>query len=67
VDIAIHLARPFQKTPQVAAFPARGEGLAILKWITSFPGNPRLGLPTVKGALVSSVTGWIALRFYIKV
>ena len=31
------------------AMPVRGEGLAILKWITSFPGNPRRGLPTVTG------------------
>jgi hypothetical protein len=31
------------------AMPTRGDGLALLKWITSFPGNPRRGLPTVTG------------------
>lgn len=36
------------------AMPARGEGLAILKWVTSFPGNPRRGLPVVAGALLVS-------------
>jgi alanine dehydrogenase len=33
---------------------ARGGGLAILKWISSFPGNPERGLPTVMGLLVIS-------------
>ena len=28
------------------AMPALGDGLAILKWISSFPGNPARGLPT---------------------
>ena len=32
----------------------RGEGLAILKWVTSFPGNPARGLPVVAGALLVS-------------
>ena len=27
------------------AMPVRGDGLALLKWITSFPGNPARGLP----------------------
>jgi ornithine cyclodeaminase/alanine dehydrogenase-like protein (mu-crystallin family) len=36
------------------AMPARGDGLAILKWISSFPGNPERGLPTVIGLLVVS-------------
>src|SRR5207249_9013012 len=37
------------------AMPVRGAGLAALKWVTSFPGNPRRGLPTVTGmVLVSS-------------
>jgi len=31
------------------AMPALGDGLALLKWVTSFPGNPALGLPTVTG------------------
>ena len=34
--------------------PARGVGLAILKWVTSFPGNPARGLPVVAGALLVS-------------
>jgi alanine dehydrogenase len=36
------------------AMPARGEDLALLKWITSFPGNPALGLPTVSGVVCLS-------------
>ncbi len=36
--------------------PARGGGLAILKWISSFPGNPARGLPTVIGLLVRRPT-----------
>ena len=36
------------------AMPARGAGLAILKWVTSFPGNPARGLPVVTGALLVS-------------
>ncbi len=36
------------------AMPARGEGLALLKWITSFPGNPARGLPTVTGIVCLS-------------
>lgn len=36
------------------AMPARGAGLAILKWISSFPGNPARSLPTVMGLLVVS-------------
>jgi ornithine cyclodeaminase/alanine dehydrogenase-like protein (mu-crystallin family) len=36
------------------AMPARGEGLAILKWVTSFPDNPARGLPVVAGALLAS-------------
>ena len=34
--------------------PVRGDGLAVLKWITSFPGNPRQGLPTVTGVVLVS-------------
>ena len=34
--------------------PARGDGLAMLKWISSFPGNPERGLPTVMGVVVLS-------------
>jgi ornithine cyclodeaminase/alanine dehydrogenase-like protein (mu-crystallin family) len=34
--------------------PVRGEGLAILKWVTSFPVNPRRGLPTVTGIVLVS-------------
>lgn len=36
------------------AMPALGDGLALLKWITSFPGNPARGLPTVSGVLCLS-------------
>ena len=38
------------------AMPARGSGLAMLKWISSFPGNPSLDtpLPTVIGVVVLS-------------
>jgi alanine dehydrogenase len=36
------------------AMPARGDGLAMLKWVTSFPGNPARGLPVVTGALLLS-------------
>jgi ornithine cyclodeaminase/alanine dehydrogenase-like protein (mu-crystallin family) len=36
------------------AMPARGDGLASLKWVTSFPHNPERGLPVVAGALLLS-------------
>jgi alanine dehydrogenase len=36
------------------AMPARGDGLALLKWVTSFPGNPANGLPTVTGVVCLS-------------
>jgi ornithine cyclodeaminase/alanine dehydrogenase-like protein (mu-crystallin family) len=36
------------------AMPARGSGKASLKWITSFPGNPAKGLPTVTGIICLS-------------
>jgi alanine dehydrogenase len=36
------------------AMPARGGGLAMLKWISSFPGNPARGLPTVAGVVCLS-------------
>jgi ornithine cyclodeaminase/alanine dehydrogenase-like protein (mu-crystallin family) len=36
------------------AMPAQGDGLAVLKWITSFPGNPARGLPTVTGLVCLS-------------
>jgi ornithine cyclodeaminase/alanine dehydrogenase-like protein (mu-crystallin family) len=36
------------------AMPARGGGLALLKWVTSFPGNPERGLPTVTGVICLS-------------
>lgn len=41
------------------AMPALGGGVALLKWVTSFPGNPRRGLPTVTGliALSDAATG----------
>ena len=36
------------------AMPAKGAGLAILKWVTSFPGNPAAGLPVVMGMICVS-------------
>ncbi|HEX2433866.1 MAG TPA: ornithine cyclodeaminase family protein, partial [Gaiellaceae bacterium] len=36
------------------AMPALGAGFALLKWVTSFPGNPALGLPTVTGLVLLS-------------
>ena len=34
------------------AMPALGGGYALLKWVTSFPGNPARGLPTVSGVVL---------------
>jgi ornithine cyclodeaminase/alanine dehydrogenase-like protein (mu-crystallin family) len=34
-----------------------GNGLALLKWVTSFPGNPEHGLPTVTGVVCLSDAG----------
>ena len=36
------------------AMPALGGGHALLKWVTSFPGNPARGLPTVTGLVLLS-------------
>jgi alanine dehydrogenase len=36
------------------AMPARGDGFALLKWVTSFPGNLQRGLPTVMGVICLS-------------
>ena len=36
------------------AMPAIGDGHAVLKWVTSFPGNPPKGLPTVTGLVLLS-------------
>jgi alanine dehydrogenase len=36
------------------AMPARGAGLAILKWVTSFPRNAEAGLPVVMGMICVS-------------
>jgi alanine dehydrogenase len=59
-----HHARAWAMPPKVyldspghgdfRAMPARGDGLAMLKWISSFPGNPEHGLPTVMGVVVLS-------------
>ncbi|MGH2698686.1 MAG: ornithine cyclodeaminase family protein, partial [Actinomycetota bacterium] len=46
------------------AMPASGDGLAILKWVTSFPSNATRNLPTVTGTIIASdaETGrWLAL------
>jgi alanine dehydrogenase len=44
------------------AMPARGEGFALLKWVTSFPRNSERGLPAVTGALLLSDAGTGELR-----
>src|SRR6478672_2167186 len=36
------------------AMPALGAGHALLKWVTSFPGNPSQGLPTLTGLVLLS-------------
>jgi ornithine cyclodeaminase/alanine dehydrogenase-like protein (mu-crystallin family) len=36
------------------AMPALGDGHAMLKWVTSFPGNPALGLQTVMALVIVS-------------
>src|SRR5262249_56845183 len=36
------------------AMPARGDGVALLKWVTSFPGNSAKGLPVVRGEILLS-------------
>jgi ornithine cyclodeaminase/alanine dehydrogenase-like protein (mu-crystallin family) len=43
------------------AMPARGDGFASLKWVTSFPHNPERSLPVVAGALLLSDAGTGAL------
>ena len=39
------------------AMPALGAGHASLKWVTSYPGNPARGLPTVSTPRPSSTAG----------
>jgi ornithine cyclodeaminase/alanine dehydrogenase-like protein (mu-crystallin family) len=44
------------------AMPVLGAGHAALKWVTSFPGNPEQGLPTVAGLVLLSDASNGALR-----
>ena len=44
------------------AMPALGGGYTILKWVSSFPGNPARGLPTVNGLVVVSDAETAELR-----
>jgi alanine dehydrogenase len=44
------------------AMPALGARHALLKWVTSFPGNPARGLPTVTGLVVLSDASTGSLR-----
>jgi alanine dehydrogenase len=47
------------------AMPAIGAGHALLKWVTSFPGNPAQGLPTVTGlALLSDSSNGMLLAAF---
>src|SRR5213593_4355014 len=45
---------PAYPAGDIRAMPALGAGHASLKWVTSFPGNPQHGLPTVMGLLLLS-------------
>jgi alanine dehydrogenase len=44
------------------AMPALGAGHAALKWVTSFPGNPEWGLPTVTGLVLVSDASYGMLK-----
>jgi alanine dehydrogenase len=48
----VYLAAP--PNGDFRAMPARGDGFALLKWVTSFPHNSERGLPVVTGALLLS-------------
>jgi alanine dehydrogenase len=47
------------------AMPAAGAGYAVLKWVTSFPGNPAQGLPTVSGVVLLSDASTGKLRAFL--
>jgi len=45
---------PAYQAGDFRAMPVLGAGHAALKWVTSFPGNPEQGLPTVTGLVLLS-------------
>ena len=47
------------------AMPAAGAGHTVLKWVTSFPGNPARGLPTVSGVVLLSDAATGELRAFL--
>jgi ornithine cyclodeaminase/alanine dehydrogenase-like protein (mu-crystallin family) len=47
------------------AMPALGDGLAILKWVTSFPANQGSGVPTVSGLVCVSDASDGVLRMLV--
>ncbi len=54
MDDAAEGVRPRVPAGDFRAMPALGAGHALLKWVTSYPGNPARGLPTVMGVVLLS-------------